>query len=221
VTWACPAHSYVAVQQDIWACSERMRKTLLCNAAFRCEDDENAVKPAAVRVEARRDHGCRGPDTEVRFTHARPERSGNCAKRFPTGIAWAINYDTTTFVSASMHDVVFTLGEALALVIAVVFLFLQSWRSTVIPAIAIPVSLIATLAVMLALGFSLNTVSMLGMVLAIGLVVDDAIVVGRERRAAARAGAVSDRCRRCGDVGGHRPDRRDDRRAPARSRKAP
>ena len=70
-----------------------------------------------------------------------------------------------------------TLGEALALVIAVVFLFLQNWRSTVIPAIAIPVSLIGTLAVMLALGFSLNTVSMLGMVLAIGLVVDDAIVV--------------------------------------------
>src|SRR6266403_5146308 len=76
-----------------------------------------------------------------------------------------------------MHDVVITLGEALALVIAVVFLFLQSWRSTVIPAIAIPVSLIATLAVMLALGFSLNTVSMLGMVLAIGRGVDDAIVV--------------------------------------------
>jgi multidrug efflux pump subunit AcrB len=63
------------------------------------------------------------------------------------------------------------------LVIAVVFLFLQSWRTTVIPAIAIPVSLIATLAVMMALGFSLNTVSMLGLVLAIGLVVDDAIVV--------------------------------------------
>jgi hydrophobe/amphiphile efflux-1 (HAE1) family protein len=104
-------------------------------------------------------------------------RMTELAKRFPRGIGWAINYDTTTFVSASMHDVVITLGEALALVIAVVFLFLQSWRSTIIPAIAIPVSLIATLAVMLALGFSLNTVSMLGMVLAIGLVVDDAIVV--------------------------------------------
>ena len=101
-------------------------------------------------------------DREVR------DRMTELAKRFPKGIAWAINYDTTTFVSASMHDVVITLGEALALVIAVVFLFLQSWRSTVIPAIAIPVSLIATLAVMLALGFSLNTVSMLGMVLAIG-----------------------------------------------------
>jgi len=104
-------------------------------------------------------------------------RMAELGKRFPAGIAWGINYDTTTFVSASMHDVVFTLGEALALVIAVVFLFLQSWRSTIIPAIAIPVSLIGTLAVMLALGFSLNTVSMLGMVLAIGLVVDDAIVV--------------------------------------------
>jgi multidrug efflux pump subunit AcrB len=110
-------------------------------------------------------------DREVR------SRMGELARRFPTGIEWDIKYDTTTFVSASMHDVVITLGEALALVIAVVFLFLQSWRSTVIPAIAIPVSLIATLAVMLALGFSLNTVSMLGMVLAIGLVVDDAIVV--------------------------------------------
>ena len=81
------------------------------------------------------------------------------------------------FVSASMHDVMFTLAEALLLVFAVVFVFLQSWRTTLITGIAIPVSLIATLAVMYAMGFSLNTVSMLGMVLAIGLVVDDAIVV--------------------------------------------
>ena len=99
------------------------------------------------------------------------------AKRFPHGIAYSIIYDTTMFISASMQDVLVTLAEALALVIAVVFLFLQSWRATVIPGIAIPVSLVATLAVMLVLGFSLNTVSMLGMVLAIGLVVDDAIVV--------------------------------------------
>ena len=98
-------------------------------------------------------------------------------KRFPPGLAWRIPYDTTMFVSASMHDVIVTLAEALALVIAVVFLFLQSWRTTVIPAIAIPVSLIFTMAAMLAAGFSLNMVSMLGMVLAIGLVVDDAIVV--------------------------------------------
>jgi hydrophobe/amphiphile efflux-1 (HAE1) family protein len=99
------------------------------------------------------------------------------AQRFPKGISYGIIYDTTMFISASMRDVLVTLIESLLLVIAVVFLFLQSWRTTIIPAIAIPVSLIATLAVMLALGFSLNMVSMLGMVLAIGLVVDDAIVV--------------------------------------------
>jgi len=99
------------------------------------------------------------------------------AKNFPKGIGYGIIYDTTMFVSASMHDVLITLAQALLLVMAVVFLFLQSWRTTIIPGIAIPVSLIATLAVMMALGFSLNTVSMLGLVLAIGLVVDDAIVV--------------------------------------------
>jgi hydrophobe/amphiphile efflux-1 (HAE1) family protein len=99
------------------------------------------------------------------------------SKRFPAGIDYAMHYDTTRFVSASMHDVVITLSEALVLVIAVVFVFLQSWRTTIIPTIAIPVSLIATLIVMQLLGFSLNMLSLLGMVLAIGLVVDDAIVV--------------------------------------------
>src|SRR3569623_1051324 len=99
------------------------------------------------------------------------------SKRFPKGVDYAMHYDTTRFVSASMHDVLVTLGEALVLVIAVVFIFLQSWRTTIIPTIAIPVSLIATLAVMKMFGFSLNMLSLLGMVLAIGLVVDDAIVV--------------------------------------------
>ena len=98
-------------------------------------------------------------------------------KRFPKGIEYAMHYDTTRFVSAAMYDVVVTLGEALILVVLVVFIFLQSWRTTLIPIIAIPVSLIATLAVMQVLGFSLNMLSLLGMVLAIGLVVDDAIVV--------------------------------------------
>ncbi|HEY6832460.1 MAG TPA: multidrug efflux RND transporter permease subunit [Pseudolabrys sp.] len=98
-------------------------------------------------------------------------------KRFPKGIDYAMHYDTTRFVSASMHDVVVTLVEALVLVVFVVFIFLQSWRTTIIPTIAIPVSLIATLAVMEIFGFSLNMLSLLGMVLAIGLVVDDAIVV--------------------------------------------
>jgi hydrophobe/amphiphile efflux-1 (HAE1) family protein len=99
------------------------------------------------------------------------------SKRFPKGIVYAMHYDTTRFVSASMKDVVITLVQALLLVVVVVFIFLQSWRTTIIPTIAIPVSLIATLAVMELLGFSLNMLSLLGMVLAIGLVVDDAIVV--------------------------------------------
>jgi hydrophobe/amphiphile efflux-1 (HAE1) family protein len=99
------------------------------------------------------------------------------SKRFPKGIEYAMHYDTTRFVSAAMRDVVITLVQALLLVVAVVFIFLQSWRTTLIPTIAIPVSLIATLVVMKMLGFSLNMLSLLGMVLAIGLVVDDAIVV--------------------------------------------
>ena len=105
------------------------------------------------------------------------DKMDELSKRFPSGIDYAMHYDTTRFVSASMHDVVVTLFQALILVVAVVFVFLQSWRTTIIPTIAIPVSLIATLVVMKMFGFSLNMLSLLGMVLAIGLVVDDAIVV--------------------------------------------
>jgi HAE1 family hydrophobic/amphiphilic exporter-1 len=96
---------------------------------------------------------------------------------FPPGIAYEIKYDTTMFVSASLREVIITLAESLALVFLVVFIFLQNWRTTLIPAISIPVSLIGTLGVMKVAGFSINTVSLLGLVLAIGLVVDDAIVV--------------------------------------------
>jgi HAE1 family hydrophobic/amphiphilic exporter-1 len=105
------------------------------------------------------------------------DKMDELSTRFPHGVGYAMHYDTTRFVSAAMRDVVVTLLEALALVIFVVFVFLQSWRATIIPMIAIPVSLIATLAVMEVFGFSLNMLSLLGMVLAIGLVVDDAIVV--------------------------------------------
>ncbi len=96
---------------------------------------------------------------------------------FPPGISYDIKYDTTTFVSASLYEVVITLAIAMGLVFAVVFVFLQSWRATLIPAISIPVSLIGTLGLMKVAGFSINIVSLLGLVLAIGLVVDDAIVV--------------------------------------------
>ncbi|MEO1090865.1 MAG: multidrug efflux RND transporter permease subunit [Pseudomonadota bacterium] len=99
------------------------------------------------------------------------------AASFPEDLEYKIVYDTTVFVKQSIDEVYTTLLEALALVIAVVFLFLGNWRSTLIPACAVPVSLIGTFAVMAAFGVSLNTVSLLALVLAIGVVVDDAIVV--------------------------------------------
>jgi hydrophobe/amphiphile efflux-1 (HAE1) family protein len=99
------------------------------------------------------------------------------AKHFPDDMEWTIRYDTTRFITASTHEVIVTLLQAIALVILVVFVFLQNVRSTLIPTIAIPVSLIGTFAFMLAFGFSINTLSLLGIVLAVALVVDDAIVV--------------------------------------------
>ena len=99
------------------------------------------------------------------------------AKTFPPGVSYDIPYDTTIFIDVSIKEVVKTLVEAMLLVILVVFLFLQSWRATLIPALAVPISLIGTLAGMEALGFSINTLTLFGMVLAIGIVVDDAIVV--------------------------------------------
>ena len=99
------------------------------------------------------------------------------SRDFPEGIEYVIKYDTTDFIQASISEVVNTLFQAILLVILVVFLFLQNWRATLIPAIAIPVSLIGTFAIMLGLGFSINTITLFGLVLAIGVVVDDAIVV--------------------------------------------
>jgi hydrophobic/amphiphilic exporter-1 (mainly G- bacteria), HAE1 family len=98
-------------------------------------------------------------------------------KRYPTDVASAVPLDTTKAVTAGLHEIVITLGIALALVILVVYIFLQGWRATLIPLLAVPVSLIGTFVIFPALGFSINTLSLLGLVLAIGLVVDDAIVV--------------------------------------------
>lgn len=97
--------------------------------------------------------------------------------RFPADLDFVIGVDTTKAVSEGIHEIVKTLLEALVLVIIVVFIFLQGWRATLIPACAVPVSLIGTFAVFPLLGFSINTLSLFGLVLAIGLVVDDAIVV--------------------------------------------
>jgi multidrug efflux pump len=96
---------------------------------------------------------------------------------FPEGVGYDIVYDTTPFIRESIRDVVFTLFEAIGLVALVVLLFLQSWRATLIPMVAVPVAILGTFAVMLALGFTLNNISLFGLVLAIGIVVDDAIVV--------------------------------------------
>ena len=99
------------------------------------------------------------------------------AQRFPDDIIYTIGYDSTEYIKASIEEVVFTLVLTFALVILVCYVFLQDWRSTLVPTLTIPVSIFATFAVMLALGYSLNMMTLFGLVLAIGLVVDDAIVV--------------------------------------------
>ncbi|HEX4779267.1 MAG TPA: efflux RND transporter permease subunit, partial [Usitatibacter sp.] len=97
--------------------------------------------------------------------------------RFPQGLRYDVVYDTTKFVEVSIREVLITLAEAMALVFLVVFVFLQNWRATLIPFAAVPVSLLGTFAGMYVLGYSINTLTLFGMVLAIGIVVDDAIVV--------------------------------------------
>lgn len=99
------------------------------------------------------------------------------SRNFPEGLHYEIPFDMTTYISESIHEVYKTLFEALLLVVLVVFLSLQSWRATLIPMIAVPISLIGTFGFMLVFGFSLNILTLLGLVLAIGIVVDDAIVV--------------------------------------------
>ncbi len=98
-------------------------------------------------------------------------------KDFPPGVDYRIVYDPTRFVQSSIEEVVITLAEAIALVVLVVIVLLQTWRASLIPLLAVPVSIVGTFAVLLALGFSINTLTLFGLVLAIGIVVDDAIVV--------------------------------------------
>src|SRR6185369_9482396 len=97
--------------------------------------------------------------------------------RFPSGVDYAIVYDTTPFITESIAEVFKTLRDAVLLVAFVVLLFLQNWRSAIIPLVAVPVAIVGTFAVMAAMGFSLNNLTLFGLVLAIGIVVDDAIVV--------------------------------------------
>jgi HAE1 family hydrophobic/amphiphilic exporter-1 len=118
------------------------------------------------------------PGTNALQTRAAILKTMEDAKtRFPQGLEYITALDTTLAVSAGIHEIYKTLGEALVLVIIVVFIFLQGWRATLIPLLAVPVSLVGTFVVFPLLGFSVNTLSLFGLVLAIGLVVDDAIVV--------------------------------------------
>ncbi len=105
------------------------------------------------------------------------KRAAELASSFPPGVKLSFPVDTTTFIKLSIQQVVITLIEAIALVVAVMFIFLQNWRVTLIPAIAVPVVLLGTFGVLAAFGYSINTLTLFAMVLAIGLLVDDAIVV--------------------------------------------
>lgn len=104
-------------------------------------------------------------------------RMGELAKQLPDGVEYSIPYDTTEFINRSIDEVVVTLVQAVGLVILVVFLFLQNWRATLIPTVAIPVSLVGTFAFMMMMDYSINLITLFGLVLAIGIVVDDAIIV--------------------------------------------
>jgi HAE1 family hydrophobic/amphiphilic exporter-1 len=113
----------------------------------------------------------------VQTAQAVTARMKELSATFPSSISYDIPLDTTKAVTAGIHEIVLTLFEALGLVVIVVFIFLQGWRATLIPLLAVPVSLIGTFIIFPALGFSINTLSLFGLVLAIGLVVDDAIIV--------------------------------------------
>ena len=136
-------------------------------------------------------------------------------KRFPAGIDYAIVYDTTPFITESIGEVFKTLRDAVILVALVVLLFLQNWRSAVIPLIAVPVAIVGTFAVMAAMNFSLNNLTLFGLVLAIGIVVDDAIVVVEAVEYHIEHGLGAARGQHQGDVAGLRPG---DRRRPGPQR---
>jgi hydrophobe/amphiphile efflux-1 (HAE1) family protein len=113
----------------------------------------------------------------LQVAHAIEEKIKELEKSFPPGLKAQIAFDTTPFVEISLEEVLHTLAEAIVLVVLVIFVFLQDWRTTIIPTVAIPVSLIGTCAALLVLGFQINTLTLFGFVLAIGIVVDDAIIV--------------------------------------------
>ena len=127
----------------------------------------------AVNMAIYRSSGANALQT-IKAVEAEVERLSH---RFPEGIRYRLVYDTTRFVQSAIHEIIFTLCITFLLVVGVTYLFLQDWRATLIPALTIPVSLVGSFAVLLVLGFSANTITLFALILAIGLVVDDAIVV--------------------------------------------
>ena len=118
------------------------------------------------------------PGTNALATAARVKAEmARMSKQFPPGLKYDIVYDTTIFIAQSVHEVLQTILEAIGLVVVVVIVFLQTWRASIIPIVAIPISLVGTFVVLAAFGLSLNNLSLFGLVLAVGIVVDDAIVV--------------------------------------------
>ena len=131
----------------------------------------NGVPTAAIGVQLSPTGNALATATAVR------EKMEDLSRYFPQGVQFSIPYDTSTFVKLSIEEVVKTLVEAIVLVFLVMYLFLQNWRATLIPTMVVPVALLGTFGVMLAAGFSINVLTMFGLVLAIGILVDDAIVV--------------------------------------------
>ncbi len=192
---AAPVTNQQQVQLTIKTKGRLSRPSEFANIILRANPDGSVVR---VKDVARVDMGARTQDRYSRFNGAPAAAIGiyqspganavdvtrriretmdTLAKRFPDDLAYDVFYDATVFVSATIDEVIRTLIVAIVLVGLVVFLFLGKFRTTIIPLVAVPVSIIGTFAVMLAIGYSANTVSLLALVLAIGIVVDDAIVV--------------------------------------------
>lgn len=141
--------------------------------AYTYSDESYLNNGASIAIAAYQLPGANAVDTAARFRATLEEMK----KDFPSGVDYVIGMDVTTYISESIKAVYHTIFEAIILVVLVVMIFLQNWRAAIIPLFAIPVSLIGTFATMYAFGFSLNNLSLFGLVLAIGIVVDDAIVV--------------------------------------------
>lgn len=184
-----------AIQMNLQASGRRATAEEFANIVVRANPDGSVLR---IRDVARVELGPAGQDTESRLngqpavsigiylapganaveTSARVNETLNALeKRFPPGMKKIVFYDSSVFVADTISQVLITLLEAFALVVLVVFIFLGNLRATIIPAVAVPVSIIGTIAVLLLLGYSANTVSLLALVLAVGIVVDDAIVV--------------------------------------------